>query len=312
MIPFLIVIPTYNRCDLLDRTLQSLSACHLPPGIEKVIVAENGTRSGADLVVKKYVDRLPLIYQFTEKPNKSNALNEVLRKTKNEFILFFDDDVRIHPDTLLNYVKEVGDTNNGFFLCGRVRVDYEGETPPAWMLDYFPPCVKGWHFNEGKCRMEVPDGLGANWGAFAIDMKEAGGFNERVGPGSGAIGQETDMMKKLLNRKVIGYYLPDCEVWHFVPKARCSPEWMLSRAYKINVGDAVRRAQDSFTVRTKRALNSRIKLLGIHVLLGFLGKQLDSRRRFHYEYRKNCHSGFLKGMKVAEFERSGADEKAGF
>jgi len=311
MTPFLVVIPTYERCDLLDRTLRSLSECHLPPGLEKVIVAENGTKAGADLVVQKYADRLPLVYQFTEKPNKSNALNEVLRKGTNEFILFFDDDVRIHPDTLLNYVKEVGDRTNGFFLCGRVRVDYEDEPPPEWMLDYFPPCVKGWHFNEEKCRMEVPDGLGANWGAFATDMREAGGFDERVGPGSGAIGQESDMMEKLLNRKIIGYYLPDCDVWHFVPKERCSPEWMLSRAYKINVGRAVRLAQDSFSVRAKRVLNSRIKLFGIRVLLGLVGKQLDSRKRFHYEYRKKCHSGFLEGMKVAGFEQSRADEKAG-
>ena len=312
MTPLLIVIPTYKRCDLLDRTLRSLSECRLPPGLEKVIVAENGTKSGADLIVEKYADRLPLIYQFTEKPNKSNALNEVLRKTETEFVLFFDDDVRIHPDILLNYAREVGDKKNGFFLCGRVRVDYEEVPPPAWILDYFPPCVKGWHFNEEKCRMDVPDGLGANWGAFAIDMKEAGGFDERVGPGSGAIGQESDMMEKLLNRKIIGYYLPDCEVWHFVPKARCSPEWMLSRAYKKNVGDAVRLARDSFAVRTKQELNSRIKLLGIRILLGLFGKQLDIRQRFHYEYRKNCHSGFLKGMKIAVFELSRAGKRAGF
>ena len=154
---------THNRCDLLDRTLQSLAKCHLPSNLMKVIVAENGTRSGADLVVKKYTDRLPLMYQFTEKPNKSNALNEILRKTGNAFIIFFDDDVRIHPETVVNYAREVSDRKSGFFLCGRVSVDYE-EKPPMWILNYLPPSVKGWHFHDEKCKMGVPDGLGTNWG----------------------------------------------------------------------------------------------------------------------------------------------------
>ena len=299
MIPFLIVIPTYKRCDLLDRTLQSLAECHLPLNLEKVIVAENGAKSGADLVVKKYADRLPLTYQFTEKPNKSNALNELLRKTGNEFIIFFDDDVRVHPDILLNYAKEVGDRTNGFFLCGKVSVDYE-EKPPAWLLDYLPLCVQGWHLNEEKCKMEEPNGLGANWGAFAIDMIEAGGFDERRGPGSGSTGQEADMMERLMNRNIVGYYLPTCKIWHFVPKSRCSPEWFLSRTYQWGVGIGIKNARVSFPVRAKRILVRMIKLLGIRILIGLIGKLLDPRRRFHYEYLKYRYSGILRGLKGAK------------
>ncbi len=80
VVSLLIVITTHERCDLLDRTLKSLAECGIPSNLEKVIVAENGTKSGADQVVKKYVDRLPLTYQFTEKPNKSNALTRSFKK----------------------------------------------------------------------------------------------------------------------------------------------------------------------------------------------------------------------------------------
>jgi glycosyltransferase involved in cell wall biosynthesis len=300
MTSLLIVIPTYKRCDLLDRTLQSLAECRLPPNLVKVIVAENGIKSGADLVVKKYADQLPLAYQFTEKPNKSNALNEILRSTSNEFIVFFDDDVRIHPDTLLNYSKEVGDRTNGFFLCGRVRVDYE-DKPPDWLFGYFPPSVKGWHFHDEKCKMEVPDGLGANWGAFAIDMKETGGFDERKGPGLESIGEDTNMMERLLKRNIDAYYLPNCEVWHFVTKSRCSPEWLLSRTLQKHVYMGLRIAQSNFTLCAKRVFNSKIKLLGIRILLGLFEKRFDARRRFYYEFRKSSHSGILKGVKIARF-----------
>lgn len=299
MTSLLVIIPTCNRCDLLDRTLQSLVECYLPTSLEKIIVAENGTKSGTELIVKKYADRIPLTYQFSDKPNKSNALNEVLRKTRNEFIVFFDDDVRIHPETLMNYAIEVGNRTSGIFLCGRVYAEYE-EIPPTWILDYFPPSVKGWHLNDEKCDMKAPDGLGANWGAFAIDMKETGGFDERRGPGSGAIGQESDMMEKLLNRNIHGYYLPNCKVWHYVPKTRCSPEWMLSRAYKKSVGNGIMLSRANFIVRTMFVLNSKIKLLGIRILLVILEKRLNTSQKFHYEYRKNSHSGILNGMKVAK------------
>jgi glycosyltransferase involved in cell wall biosynthesis len=246
--------------------------------------------------VKKYANRLPLTYLFTEKPNKSNALNEILRNTTNEFIVFFDDDVRIHPDTLINYAKEVGDRTNGFFLCGRVSVDYE-EKPPAWLLGYLPWSAKGWHLNDEKCKMLGPDGIGLNWGAFAIDMREAGGFDERRGPGSGARGQETDMMERLLNRNIVGYYLPTCEVWHLVPKNRCSPEWVLSRVFQVGVGVGIEISRAVFRSRAKRALISRIKVLRIRILLVLFGNRLEASRRFHYEYLKNRYSGILRGLK---------------
>ncbi len=214
--------------------------------------------------MKRYADRLPLTYQFTEKPNKSNALNEILRKTGDEFIIFFDDDVRVHPDILLNYAKEVGDRISGFFLCGRIKVDYE-ETPIEWLMDYLPTSVTGWHFNEEKCEMGVSEGVGSNWGAFAIDLRETGGFDDLRGPGSGARGQEADMMDRLLNRNIVGYYLPECVVWHFVPKNECSPEWTLSRTFECGVGVGIRNARVSFPVRAKRIFIRALKLLGIRI-----------------------------------------------
>lgn len=297
MTSLLIVIPTYKRCNLLDRTLKSLTECRIPPNLDKIIIAENGIRSGADMIVKSYSDRLPLTYQFTEKPNKSNALNEILRKTGDEFIIYFDDDVRVHPDILLKYAKEVGDRKKGFFLCGRIKVDFE-ETPIEWLMDYLPTSVTGWHFNDEKCEIKVPKGVGMNWGAFASDMREAGGYDERRGPGSGARGQEADMMDKLLKRNIIGYYLPECVVWHYVPKTECTPEWMLSRTFEWGVGVGIKNSRVSFPVRAKRILIRTLKLLRIRIFIGLVGKQLDSKRRFHYEYLKHLYSGILKGLKT--------------
>jgi hypothetical protein len=147
-----------------------------------------------------------------------------------------------------------------------------------------------------------------NWGAFAIDMKEVGGFDERRGPGSGARGQEADMMERLLKKNIVGYYLPECVVWHFVPKTDCSPEWMLSRTFEWGVGLGIKNARVSYPVRAKRILVRWIKLLGIRIMIGLLGKRLDSRRRIHYEYLRNLYSGILKGLRDTNAGRSDAHE----
>ena len=69
-----------------------------------------------------------------------------------------------------------------------------------------------------------PDFLGFNWAASASDLIRMGGFNEERGPGTVSRGQETDMQERMLKDGMRGRYLPDALVWHYVPRARCSPE----------------------------------------------------------------------------------------
>ncbi len=111
------------------------------------------------------------------------------------------------------------------------------------------------------------------------------------------------MMERLLNRNIVGYYLPTCEVWHFVPKTRCSPEWVLSRVFQEGVGAGIEISRAVFRSRAKRALISGIKVLWIRILLVLFGKRLEARRRFHYEYLKNRHSGILRGLKGTKVDQ---------
>ncbi len=132
------------------------------------------------------------------------------------------------------------------------------------------------------------------------DMKKVGGFDERKGPNLGSVGEDTDMMGRLLKKNIVAYYLPNCEVWHFVPKNRCSPEWMLGWGLQKHVYMGLRIARTNFTQRAKHLFESNVKLIGIRILLGIFGKWMDVRRRFHYEYRKNSHAGKLRGIQIAK------------
>jgi GT2 family glycosyltransferase len=76
--------------------------------------------------------------------------------------------------------------------------------------------------------------MGFNWAAYLADLKAAGGFDYRKGPGAptGSVGQETDMQRRLLRLGMRGLYLPEAVVWHYVAKSRCTPEWALAHAFR--------------------------------------------------------------------------------
>jgi len=84
--------------------------------------------------------------------------------------------------------------------------------------------------------------MGANWAAWAHEIKEADGFNPRLGPGgtSGSRGQESDMQYILRSRGCRGFYVPGALVHHYVPVNRCSAEWALRRARLHGSGEGLR------------------------------------------------------------------------
>ncbi len=235
--PLTVVIPTHGRPDLLVRTLDSLAQCDLPRGYAGCVVAENGGKHGAEAACRAADARLKVRYLYHEQGNKSATINRVLEDLRDEpggdgLIVFFDDDVRLSPAVLTAYAAAAQAHGPGHWFAGPTAVDYESE-PLVWLLKYLPPSAKGWTWAGGEA-IDRPDAMGFNWAAFAADLNTLGGFDRNVGPGSpsGATGQETDMMRRLLAAGFGGRYLPDARVWHWVPAERCSPRWTLRRTYK--------------------------------------------------------------------------------
>jgi glycosyltransferase involved in cell wall biosynthesis len=290
-----IVVPTHGRLGLLERTLASLAGCRFPPAVRRVVVAENGGAAATESLVRTFGTRMPVEHSFTDAANKSAALNAVLRAAGDEFLLFFDDDIRIHRDTLLAYAGEVGSGLEGAFYGGPCRIDYE-EEPPGWLKSYLPPSAVGWSLGDRKERLARPIAMGCNWGALASDLREAGGFDERKGPGTSARGQETDMQRRLLRRGVAGYYLPGALVWHFVPKERCTPDWTLCRVEQAGVRDGMDLARKGYWNRITRKTAGRLGIFKTLVFMRALGPVSRSTKRFEREYSYRYRRGLLKGL----------------
>lgn len=294
-----IVIPTCQRSALLGRTLDFLLAARLPDRLKTVYVVENGSKENAAEICASYQGRLPITYRYTPDASKSAALNLALAETVDEFVIYYDDDVRIDPGGVMAYVEAAAGRDRGEFYAGRCEVDYE-QAPPEWLKHYLPLSAKGWNFGDKPCDLAKPLALGFNWAAFARDIKEAGGYDSEIGPGRVfSMGEETDLQKRMLSRGVKGRYLPDAVVWHYIPAERCSKEWTLERNRKFGLLTGRRLARSGGFSRRAKAATALLKVGVIRLFLGFSKGCLSEARRFHYLQRCHWNLGLWQGQKAA-------------
>lgn len=229
-----IIIPTAQRSNLINRTLESLTHCHKPEAFDKTIIVENGPKTNIEQIISKYKKNLSIQYLYIERPNKADAMNEAVKMARDSFIYFSDDDVRYSKNVLIAYADAFAKSKGKKFYGGPIKVDYGKEPPPGWMYEFLPPSAKGFEINDGSNELRRGRlALGFNWAVFSEDILSIGGFNPNYGPGSPyvSMGDESDLQARLLNAGYRGVYVPEGLVWHYVPPERCNKRWLLKRAY---------------------------------------------------------------------------------
>jgi glycosyltransferase involved in cell wall biosynthesis len=97
-----VVIPTYNRSDLLRRTLETLAAQSLDRDEYEVVVADDGSSDPTRDVVDEFSSRLQLRYHFQEdRGNRaSEARNAGARLARGRVLVFLDTGTLAGPDFL--------------------------------------------------------------------------------------------------------------------------------------------------------------------------------------------------------------------
>src|SRR6266496_1162264 len=93
-----VIIPTFNRAELLRRTLASLASAVRPAGFEvRVTVVDNNSNDHTRLVVDEWRDQFQgaLNYLFEARQGRSHALNAGIRATSAEIVGMIDDDEEV-------------------------------------------------------------------------------------------------------------------------------------------------------------------------------------------------------------------------
>jgi glycosyltransferase involved in cell wall biosynthesis len=95
-----IVIPTFNRRDVIVETLEALVQLRSPPGGFEVILIDDGSPQPLEAIVAPYRDRIPLTLLRQENAGPAAARNRGATIARGQFLAFTDDDCQPQPDWL--------------------------------------------------------------------------------------------------------------------------------------------------------------------------------------------------------------------
>lgn len=124
-----VVVPTYNRSDLLRHTLDSLCRQRLDgPGHFEVIVADDGSDDDTAQVVAGYRDRLDVRHFFQEDEGYrvAKARNLGIEHARADVCVFVDSGVILHSGALAAHLAAHRETSAPTAVVGYVRCFNEG------------------------------------------------------------------------------------------------------------------------------------------------------------------------------------------
>ena len=116
-----VIIPTYNRADMLGDALDSVMAQTYADW--EAIVVDDGSTDDIQMVMARYSDaRIRYVYQANR--GLSAARNTGIRNAESEFVAFLDSDDVFLPDRLRKQMALVqADANIGLVAGGCIEVD---------------------------------------------------------------------------------------------------------------------------------------------------------------------------------------------
>jgi glucosyl-dolichyl phosphate glucuronosyltransferase len=240
---FSILIATFNRAAILQKTLESLASLQ-HRGSWEVVVIDNNSPDDTRQVVEAAAGTfpVPLRYVFEGEPGRSAALNSGFRAASGAILVTTDDDVRVEPDWL-DRIAAGFEAHGCDYIGGRVLPVWPGERP-SWMparnevlcgvlavLDYGAA-----PFRYGS---RVP--LGVNMAIRRDALRRAGCFDSRVGRKAGTLlGQEVrEWCVRAHAAGLVGYYVPDVVVQHLIPQDRLTKSYFRRWYYWRGVSRAI-------------------------------------------------------------------------
>lgn len=229
-----VLLSTLNNADRLSQTLQGFTRLRIPEGVEwEVVVTNNGSTDHTATVLNEWRDRLPLRQVWEPLRGLSRARNAALAAARGEFVIFTDDDVTVPVEWVAEYLRAYREKGPGYYFGGPIDCAMDGPPPPEEWVRIAPASVLG--LDWGTEEHELSRGqffTAANWACAADPLRQAGGFDVRMGLGASQGpkgGEENDLMERLGQRGLRSWYLPRTRVVHWVPAAKLRPEHLLAR-----------------------------------------------------------------------------------
>ena len=159
-----IIIPTYNRADLIGNTLDSILVQTYTNW--ECIVVDDGSTDTTENVVNYYVEK-DARFQYYKRPSEyksggNGSRNYGFDVSKGEYVNWFDSDDLMLPDALQRKL-DAFEENVDFVVANSLNFDEEGTVSRPYELNYDIPITAenfisqtiGWITNDVLVRRKV-------------------------------------------------------------------------------------------------------------------------------------------------------------
>jgi glycosyltransferase involved in cell wall biosynthesis len=231
---FDVIIPTYNRQDLLPSALNSLLAAEIPPGLETgITVVDNNSTDGTRKVIESFAARSGgrVRYCFERQQGRSHALNAGVNATSGDLVGVIDDVEELDAQWF-KVAFEAFATRDVDFIGGPY-VPQWSITPPAWLPPEYGSVV-GW-VNGGDEEVPFDENYGGIlMGGNAVFKREVllkvGLYTTWLGRTDKGLlsGEDEELYNRLLASGAKGMYLPSLKIYHHVPAERLTRKYFRS------------------------------------------------------------------------------------
>ena len=128
--PVSVVIPTYNRAEMLDKTLAALTHQTYPQALAEIVVVDDGSDDDVLGVVRRYDERLDIV--LVRQPDRgfrvAAATNRGIRAARHHRVVLLDADMIPAPALLREHMQVLSALDNVVVIGHRVFTDATGIT----------------------------------------------------------------------------------------------------------------------------------------------------------------------------------------
>ncbi len=254
-----VVICTHNRQPDLALCLESLTS---QAPLTQVVVVDSAPVEPCEQLVATFQDRLPgLVYLLVDEPGLSLARNTGVAAAQADVIAFLDDDTIARAGWGEALLAAFAEHPGVGCVGGACDPNFDGERP-EWLSDRLLQLasITRWGPKGRQPRSSAEWPFGANVAFRRAVLGEVGQFNlalGRTGPGSLLSGEDSDMVRRVLDSGWRVWLEPCARVLHKVHAERLTSRFYWRRFWW---GGRSRAQQPSVSITGRLVLAVPIRL----------------------------------------------------
>lgn len=220
-----ILIPTHDRAEILERSLESLREVRRPEGVtvEAVVIANACSDSTEETVRSKTASfPFPLRLVSEPTPGLNPARNAGARAARGEILAYLDDDAFVEPGWLEGLVR-CFERYPADLVAGRVVLWWEALPRPDWVSPPVERLLSRLDLGDEPRPLPGPSKVvGANFALRREVLEAVGAFSPHLDRSGKELlsGGDTELAHRIQRAGYRLYYCPEMSVRHWVAPPR--------------------------------------------------------------------------------------------